>query len=153
VHTDTAAETAAEKLSGAASAATGAGVLVPATAALASSSSASSARFPRLSAVLSRVLSFLLTRVRLSLAAAFPFAFAPHSSFRLPLDRHALGCVFGFLSLRELAAALSVSKEWTAAVHSTRPSMLTAHIPSDALDALLSSRLRRHVRQLGRNTK
>jgi hypothetical protein len=55
-----------------------------------------------------------------------------------------------FLSLRELAAALSVSKEWTAAVRSMRPAMLTADIPSDEFAALCSSStLRRHVGRLG----
>jgi hypothetical protein len=60
-----------------------------------------------------------------------------------------LTSVLSFLSLSELAAVLSVNKEWSAAVLSMRPSMLTAHISDGELDALLSSRLRRHVAQVG----
>jgi hypothetical protein len=66
-----------------------------------------------------------------------------------PLYRDALSSVLSFLTLRELSAALSVSREWTAAEHSMRPSMLTANISSHELAALLASQLRRHVCELG----
>jgi hypothetical protein len=69
---------------------------------------------------------------------------APSNSTPL-LYRDALTSVLSFLSLSELAAVLSVNKEWSAAVQSMRPSMLPVHISSDELTALLSSRLRRHV--------
>jgi hypothetical protein len=70
---------------------------------------------------------------------------------RSPLYRDALTSVLAFLSLAELATALAVSKEWSAAVLSMRPSMLPAYISLDALSALLSSaHLKRHVGQLGR---
>jgi hypothetical protein len=65
------------------------------------------------------------------------------------LYRDALTSVLSFLSLRELAAVMAVSNGWTAAVQSMRPCMLPASISSRAMDALLSSRLRRHVDQLG----
>jgi hypothetical protein len=70
-----------------------------------------------------------------------------HSS---SLYRDALGSVLSFLTLRELAAALAVSKEWSAAILSMRPAMLTADISSGRLNGLLSSRVRRHVGELGR---
>jgi len=58
--------------------------------------------------------------------------------------------VLSFLSLSELAAALSVSKEWTAAVQFMRAATLPADISFDKLDALCSSlTLRRHIGQLG----
>jgi hypothetical protein len=98
------------------------------------------------------VLSFLPTRIRL--AAALPCAFAPSPLSRLPLDRDTLGSVLSFLTLRELAAALSVSKEWSAAAQTMRPAMFTADITCGDLDALLSSpNLLRHVGQLGRAEK
>jgi hypothetical protein len=123
---------------------------VSAAAGSSSSFAVSSSRFPPwYRAVLSRVLSFLPTRIHRSLAAAFPFAFAPPPPSRLPLDRDTLGSVLSFLSLRELAAALSVSHEWTAAVRTMRPAMLTADIMSDELLAT-PSLLHRHVRQIGR---
>jgi hypothetical protein len=65
------------------------------------------------------------------------------------LYRDALTSVLSFLSLHELAAALSVSKEWAAAVLSMRPAMLTADISSEVLAELLSSPLRRHVGGIG----
>jgi len=59
--------------------------------------------------------------------------------------------VLTFLTLRELAAALSVSKAWSGAVQFMRPAMLSAHIRSCGLNALLSSpSLRRHVAELGK---
>jgi hypothetical protein len=65
------------------------------------------------------------------------------------LYRDALGSVLSFLPLRELAAALSVSKEWSATVQFMR-AMLTADISSAALSPLLASpALRRQVGQLG----
>jgi len=81
-----------------------------------------------------------------------PLAAASSSSQSRPaLYRDALTSVLAFLKLRELAAALSVSKEWRAAVSSMRPAMLTADSSFEPLDALLSSSspLRRHVGQLG----
>jgi hypothetical protein len=65
-----------------------------------------------------------------------------------PLYRDVLTSVLSFLTLRELAAALSVNKEWFAAVHLMRPAMLPALISEYGLHRLLSSRLRRHVGQL-----
>jgi hypothetical protein len=53
-----------------------------------------------------------------------------------------------FLTLRELAVALAVNKEWTAAVQSMRPAMLTADISSATVPAMTASRLRRHVGEL-----
>jgi hypothetical protein len=81
---------------------------------------------------------------------SLPVAAAASSSSAAASDYlDALGSVLSFLTLRELAAALSVSKEWSAAVHSMRPAMLSAHISAFELAALLSSRLRRHVGELG----
>jgi hypothetical protein len=87
----------------------------------------------------------------MSIPHAFPAASSLLFPFlaRPPLYRDALTSVLAFLSLPELAAALSVNKEWAAAVQSMRPSMLPAAVSSHALNALLSSRLRRHVGQLG----
>jgi hypothetical protein len=68
---------------------------------------------------------------------------------RSPLYRDALSSVLSFLSLRELAATLLVSKDWMATVLSMKPSMLPAAISFPQWDALLSSRLRRHVGELG----
>jgi hypothetical protein len=99
------------------------------------------------------VLSFLPTRFRLSLAVAFPFAFAPPSSPRFPLDRDTLGSVLSFLTLRELTTALLVSKEWATVLQSMHPAMLHADISSGTLDALLASRLRRHAGQLDQRDK
>jgi hypothetical protein len=67
------------------------------------------------------------------------------------LYRDTLGSVLSFLTLRELATALSVSKEWSVAVRTMRPAMLTADSSFEPLDTLLSSSspLRRHVGQLG----
>jgi hypothetical protein len=80
-------------------------------------------------------------------------ASASSSTFpsRPALYRDALTTVLAFLSLRELAAALSVAKEWRAAVSSMRPAMLTADSSFEPLDTLLSSSssLLRHVVQLG----
>jgi hypothetical protein len=70
------------------------------------------------------------------------------ASTRSPLYRDALSSLLSFLSLHEMAVALGVNKEWAAAVQSVRSPLLTARISSDALDALLSSRLRRHVGEL-----
>ena len=77
-------------------------------------------------------------------------AVLPSASSRSFLDRDALGSVLGFLSLRELASALSVAKEWhVAALQSMHPAMLTVGIFSDALGSLLASpALRRHVGQI-----
>jgi hypothetical protein len=80
----------------------------------------------------------------LPLIAASSSAAAP----RHPrLYRDALTSVLSFLTLRELAAALSVSKEWNVAVCSMRPVMLSGDLSFAALDALLcsSSPLLRHV--------
>jgi hypothetical protein len=82
------------------------------------------------------------TLVPLSSAASSP----SHSS---PLYRDALTSVLAFLTLHELAAALTVNKEWSAAVLFKRPSLLTADIPSAHVPALSSSPLRRHVSELG----
>jgi hypothetical protein len=82
-------------------------------------------------------------------AASSSFVAAFTSSSRNPLYRDALGSVFSFLSLRELAASLSVSREWSAAVQSMRPAMLPADITAANIPALMSSRLRRHVCELG----
>jgi hypothetical protein len=73
---------------------------------------------------------------------ALPAAAAPSRS---PLYRDALSSVLSFLSLRGLAAALAVNKEWNVAVRSMRPAMLAARISLPLLYELLSSRLRRHV--------
>jgi hypothetical protein len=59
--------------------------------------------------------------------------------------------VLSFLTLRELAVALSVSQVWSVAVLSMRPAMLTATISDASLWGLLSSRLRRHVGQIGQS--
>jgi hypothetical protein len=61
--------------------------------------------------------------------------------------------VLSFLSLHELAAALSVNKEWSAAVQTMRPAMLIADISAKELDGMLASHLRRHVGQLGQVTR
>jgi hypothetical protein len=61
------------------------------------------------------------------------------------LYRDALSSVLSFLSLRELATALAVNKEWNVAVQSMRPAMLAARISLRVLDRLMSSLLRRHV--------
>jgi hypothetical protein len=84
-------------------------------------------------------------------AASSSSAAAFTSSSRTPLYRDALGCVLGFLSLRELAAALAVNQEWAAAVQSMRPAMLLADITAVNVPALMSSRLRRHVGELGQD--
>jgi len=62
--------------------------------------------------------------------------------------------VLAFVSLRELAAALAVNHEWSAAVLSLRADAVPVKI-SGAADGLLSSRLRRHVVEIGQwgNTK
>jgi hypothetical protein len=78
---------------------------------------------------------------------ALPAAAAPSRS---PLYRDALSSVLSFLSLHELAAVLSVNKEWSAAVQTMRPAMLTADIFAKELDGMLASRLRRHVGELGK---
>jgi hypothetical protein len=83
-------------------------------------------------------------------AASSSFAATFTSASRTPLYRDALGSVLSFLTLRELAAALAVNQEWAAAVQSIRPAMLIADIPSARLNGLLSSRLRRHVGELGK---
>jgi hypothetical protein len=68
---------------------------------------------------------------------------------RAALCRDELTSVLSFLTLRELAAAVAVSKEWAAAVQSMRPTMLPVVISSSRLNALLaSSSLRRHVGRL-----
>jgi hypothetical protein len=73
---------------------------------------------------------------------------------RVYLDRDALGSVFGFFTLRELAAAMRVNKEWNAAVQAMRPAMLPAadSFYLDKWGALFASPLRRHVGQLGNRT-
>jgi hypothetical protein len=76
-------------------------------------------------------------------------AAASSSSRSTLLYRDALTSVLSFLTLRELAAALSVSREWSVAVHSMRLALLPANISSHELVALLSSQLRRHVCELG----
>jgi hypothetical protein len=82
-------------------------------------------------------------------SASSSSSYTPAHSSRACLDCDALSSVLSFLSLRELAAALAVNKEWSAAVLSMRPAMLPALIPEYGLHRLLSSRLRRHVGQLG----
>jgi hypothetical protein len=76
-------------------------------------------------------------------------SFLSASSSRSPLYRDALASVLAFLSLRELAAALTVNKEWSAAVLSMRPALLTADVTFSHVPALASSPLRRHVGELG----
>jgi hypothetical protein len=84
-------------------------------------------------------------------AAASSSSAASPASSRSPLYRDALSSVLAFLSLRELAAALSVNKEWNSAVHSMRPALLSGCIFSPKLDALLLSPvpLLRHVGRIG----
>jgi hypothetical protein len=69
-----------------------------------------------------------------------------------PLYRDALTSVLACLTLRELAVALAVCKEWTAAIHAMRPSMLTAefgYTMNGVLSAAASScRLLCHVGHL-----
>jgi hypothetical protein len=81
------------------------------------------------------------------LAALEGDAFTPPPTSADRLHRHALETVFAFCSLRELAAVLEVSKDWTAAVGSMRP--LGVDLPSTAADAWLLqfclSPLPRHV--------
>ncbi len=71
------------------------------------------------------------------------------------LHRHALESIFAFLSFDELRLAMFVSRDWLSAVSSMRgleesksakPSLL-GNLP--ALPQILSSRLARHVGQLG----
>jgi hypothetical protein len=89
--------------------------------------------------------------------ASFPSAAVSASASSSPrLDRDALGSVLSFLSLRELAAALSVHKDWIVAVQSMRSAMLTSNISNKELDTLLllssPPPLLRHVGQLGQRT-
>jgi hypothetical protein len=81
------------------------------------------------------------------------FAAAFTSASRSPLYRDALTSVLSFLSLRELAAARAVNKEWSVAVQSMRPAMLAADITAVNVLAFVSSRLRRHVGELGQLDK
>jgi hypothetical protein len=61
------------------------------------------------------------------------------------LHRHALESVFAFLSLRELTFALSVSRDWTAAVRSMGRMELKIRRPVSPLVQLAQSTMSRHV--------
>jgi hypothetical protein len=86
-----------------------------------------------------------------------PLPFAATASFTAAvasghprLYRDALTSVLSFLSLRELTSALSVSKEWSVAVHTMPPAMLTACLPIHMLHAspAFTTLRRRHVGEL-----
>ena len=61
------------------------------------------------------------------------------------LHRHALESIFSFLDLRESAAALRVSRDWTAAVGSMRRLELRMECPNFPLGVVAESALIRHV--------